>query len=96
MALASSFLIAANDEHGLNPPTAGKRTPIMPYINRSFYENEFNRLCTGNTLPLNVISPVMASLSFTFLCVNADVRAVSIVIPAEGPSFGVAPSGTWI
>ena len=44
MAIASDFLIAANDEHGLNPPTAGKRTPIMPYINRSFYENEFNRL----------------------------------------------------
>ena len=43
MAQASDFLIAANDEHGLNPPTAGKRTPIMPYINRSFYENEFNR-----------------------------------------------------
>lgn len=42
MALASSFLIGANDEHGLNPPTAGKRTPTMPYINRSFYENEFN------------------------------------------------------
>ena len=44
MALASNFLIAANDEHGLNPPTAGKRTPIMPYINRSFYENEFKNL----------------------------------------------------
>lgn len=43
MAEASNFLIGANDEHGMNPPTAGKRTPIMPYIGRSFYENEFNR-----------------------------------------------------
>ncbi len=43
MANASNFIIGANDEHGLNPPTAGKRTPILPYINRSFYENEFNR-----------------------------------------------------
>lgn len=42
MAQASDFLIGANDEHGLNPPTAGKRTPILPYIDRSFYENEFN------------------------------------------------------
>ena len=41
MAVASNFLIGANDEHGLNPPTAGKRTPIMPYINRSFYENYY-------------------------------------------------------
>ncbi len=42
MANASSFIIGANDEHGLNPPTAGKRTPVLPYIDRSFYENEFN------------------------------------------------------
>lgn len=43
MAVASDFLIGANDEHGLNPPTAGKRTPIINYIGRSFYENEFNK-----------------------------------------------------
>ena len=43
MAEAYNFLIGANDEHGLNPPTAGKRTPILPFIDRSFYENEFNR-----------------------------------------------------
>ena len=44
-ARASDYLIAGNDEHGLMPvPTAGKRTPIMPYVNRSFYENEFNRM----------------------------------------------------
>lgn len=38
----SNFLIAGNDEHGVNPPTLGKRTPTMPYINRQIYENEFN------------------------------------------------------
>ena len=37
-----NFLIAGNDEHGINPPTAGKRTPFMPYIDRQIYENEFN------------------------------------------------------
>ena len=42
MANAGSFVIGGNDEHGINPPTIGKRTPIMPYINRSIYENEFN------------------------------------------------------
>ncbi len=36
-----NFLIGGNDEHGLTPPTAGKRTPVMPYIGRPFYENEF-------------------------------------------------------
>ena len=39
---AGLFIIGGNDEHGINPPTIGKRTPIMPYLNRSIYENEFN------------------------------------------------------
>ena len=39
---ASQFVIAGNDEHGVMPPTAGKRTPVMPYIDRPIYENEFN------------------------------------------------------
>lgn len=43
MAEATRFLIGGNDEHGQNPATAGKRTPVLPYIDRSFYENEFNR-----------------------------------------------------
>lgn len=37
------FYIGANDEHGVNPPTAGKRTPVVPGLNREIYENEFNR-----------------------------------------------------
>lgn len=39
----SDYIIGGNDEHGVDPPTAGKRTPIMPYLNRSIYENQFNR-----------------------------------------------------
>ncbi|MCM1289509.1 MAG: peptidoglycan-binding protein [Corallococcus sp.] len=39
----ATYYIGANDEHGQNPFTAGKRTPTMPYLNRPFYENEFNR-----------------------------------------------------
>ncbi len=27
---------------------------------------------------------------------QAETRAVAIVIPAEGPSFGIAPSGKWM
>lgn len=42
MANAENFLLAGNDEHGIDPPTVGKRTPVMPYIGRPFYENEFN------------------------------------------------------
>lgn len=39
----NQYIIGANDEHGVNPPTAGKRTPVMPNLNRQIYENEFNR-----------------------------------------------------
>lgn len=34
------YYLGANDEHGVNPPTDGKRTPVMPYLNRRIYENE--------------------------------------------------------
>ena len=37
-----NYLIAGNDEHGVNPPTPGKRTPNMPYIDRQIFENEWN------------------------------------------------------
>ena len=38
----SDYLIAGNDEHGLEPmPTIGKRTPYISLVGRSFYENEF-------------------------------------------------------
>ena len=40
----SDYLIAGNDEHGLEPmPTIGKRTPYINLVGRSFYENEFNK-----------------------------------------------------
>lgn len=37
------FYIGANDEHGVNPPTPGKRTPFITELGRQIYENEFNR-----------------------------------------------------
>src|SRR6185503_16872110 len=50
----------------------------------------------GNTLPRRVISPVMATSRRTGCLVRADTSAVAMVIPAEGPSLGMAPSGTWM
>ncbi|OQC43624.1 MAG: hypothetical protein BWX61_01160 [Bacteroidetes bacterium ADurb.Bin035] len=49
---------------------------------------------TGNTFPLRVISPVIAMSLRTGLLSKTLVIAVSIVTPAEGPSLGIAPSGT--
>ena len=48
----------------------------------------------GKTLPRKVTSPVIARSLRTGRPVRADVRAVAIVMPAEGPSLGTAPSGT--
>ena len=51
---------------------------------------------TGRTWPLSVISPVMASTALIGVLVSADTSAVTIVTPADGPSFGIDPAGTWI
>ena len=50
----------------------------------------------GSTRPRSVISPVIATSARTGVFVIADNMAVAIVIPADGPSFGTAPSGMWI
>src|SRR5438876_8923169 len=42
----------------------------------------------------SVISPVMARSRRTGMPVMSETLAVAIATPAEGPSFGVAPSGT--
>src|SRR5215207_1183339 len=49
----------------------------------------------GRTRPRSVISPVMARSRRTGLPVSRLAIAVAMVTPALGPSFGVAPAGTW-
>ncbi len=47
----------------------------------------------GSTRPRSVISPVIARSLRTGTRQSADTSAVASVIPADGPSFGIAPSG---
>lgn len=49
---------------------------------------------TGKTFPINDTSPVIATFFRIGLFIANDNKAVTIVIPALGPSFFVAPSGT--
>src|SRR6185437_12705554 len=49
----------------------------------------------GKTRPRSVISPVMAMSRRTGMPLNTDTIEVTIATPADGPSLGVAPSGTW-
>ena len=46
------------------------------------------------TFPVRDTSPVMATFCLIGLFRVRDMRADTIVIPALGPSFGTAPSGT--
>src|SRR3989442_656638 len=47
----------------------------------------------GSTRPRKVISPVIATFLRTGTRVRAETIATAIVIPADGPSLGIAPSG---
>lgn len=46
---------------------------------------------TGKTRPVKETSPVIATFCFIGLFKPSDNNAVTIVQPADGPSFGVAP-----
>jgi len=96
MAVASDFLIGANDEHGLNPPTVGKRTPIISYIGRSFYENEFNRQakykfilaclrCGFNVLDIH---PEVQDVSVSTRVVRANRAGVSLLATFAYNAYG--------
>ena len=88
MAIASDFLIGANDEHGLNPPTAGKRTPIINYIGRSFYENEFNRVaklmfmlaCLRCGFNVYDVHPEVQDITVSNRVVRANRAGVSVLV----------------
>src|SRR5450759_5561606 len=51
---------------------------------------------TGRTAPRKVISPVMARSFLILRLVRKEVMAVRIVTPADGPSLGIPPAGTWM
>lgn len=66
-----NYYIGANDEHGVNPPTPGKRSPIVPGLNRAIYENEFNRAaknkfieaCLRNSFSVYDVKPESQDIS---------------------------------
>ena len=52
----------------------------------------------GSTRPRSVISPVIATSRRTGTRSSAETSPVHMVMPADGPSLGIAPSGkcTWM
>ena len=51
---------------------------------------------TGRTRPVSVTSPVIARLAWMGLSRNRLIKAAAIATPADGPSLGTAPAGTWM
>lgn len=100
MATASNFLIGANDEHGLNPPTAGKRTPVLPYIGRSFYENEFNSqakldfilACLRCGFRVFDVHPEVQDVSISTRVVRANRANLSLLITFAYNAYGTGDS----
>lgn len=96
MANASDFIIGANDEHGLNPPTAGKRTPVISYIGRSFYENEFNKqakfqfilACLRCGFNVVDIHPEITDTSVSTRVIRANRANLSLLITFAYNAFG--------
>ena len=73
---------------------AGRMTRLMPPRSAA---TAFSLMPpTTSTRPRSVISPVMATAARVGRSVNAEISAVAMVIPADGPSLGVAPSGMWM
>jgi len=96
MAQAYNFLIGGNDEHGVNPPTAGKRTPILPNIERSFYENEFNRQAKYRFLEaclrcgFNVfdVKPELQDISITTRLRRINSAGLTLLVTFAYNAFG--------
>src|SRR5208337_2370168 len=51
---------------------------------------------TGSTRPVSVTSPVIASSVLMGSSRNRLMSAAAMATPAEGPSLGTAPAGTWM
>src|SRR5439155_374952 len=69
--------------------SAGSSTSLMP---ARFAPSTFSFTPPiGRTTPESVISPLIASRSFTGRPLSKLTSAVTIAAPADGPSFGTAP-----
>lgn len=96
------FLIGANDEHGVNPPTQGKRTPIVPGLNWQIYENEFNRAaknkfieaCMRQDFSVFDVKPELQDVSISERVRRINAQGVTLLVTfaynAVGETFSNA------
>ena len=84
----ATYYIGANDEHGQNPFTQGKRTPVMPYLNVPFYENQFNRpakikfmeACLRNGLAVYDVKPEITDTSISERVRRINAQRLTLLV----------------
>lgn len=94
------YYIGANDEHGQNPYTQGKRTPIMPYLNVPFYENQFNRptkikfmeACLRNGLAVYDVKPELTDTSISTRVRRINSQNLTLLVTFGYNAFGTGNS----
>ena len=90
------FLIGANDEHGVNPPTQGKRTPVMPGLNRQIYENEFNRAaknkfieaCMRQDFSVYDVKPELQDISISQRVARINAQNLTLLVTFAYNAYG--------
>ena len=95
----ATYYIGANDEHGQNPFTQGKRTPVMPYLNVPFYENQFNRpakirfleACLRNGFAVYDVKPELTDTSVSTRITRINRQNLTLLVTFGYNAFG---SGT--
>ena len=95
----ATYYIGANDEHGQNPFTAGKRSPVMPYLNVPFYENQFNRptkirfleACLRNNFAVYDVKPELTDTSVSTRVSRINRQNLTLLVTFGYNAFG---SGT--
>lgn len=91
-----TYYIGANDEHGQNPFTAGKRTPIMPYLNTPIYENQFNRptkikfmqACLRNGFAVYDVKPELTDIAVAERVRRINRQNLTLLITFGYNAFG--------
>lgn len=92
------FYIGANDEHGVNPPTAGKRTPVVPGLNRQIYENEFNRAaknkfieaCMRQDFSVFDVKPELQDISISERVRRINSQNLTLLVTFAYNAFGTS------
>ena len=90
------YYVGANDEHGVDPPTPGKRTPVLPGLSRQIYENEVNRAvknkfiegCLRNGFSVYDVKPEKSDVSISARVTRVNRQKLTLLVTFGYNAFG--------